>query len=1551
MNERKGKTISCALIGDESLLIQCGELLRERGHAIVATITGSDAVADWARSHGLPVLPPGKNLEQDLAPYTYDWFFSIANLRMIPAPIWKRAHVGAANFHDGPLPRFAGLNCPAWAILGGETEYGVTWHALSEGIDEGDIYANSSFEIGEEETALSLNAKCFAAGISSFAELLEKIERGTLSGEPQAFDQRTYFARHQRPYAAATIDFTKTTAEIVRLARGLEFGDRYTNPLAMPKIRTAGGTYAAIGVEAEPITETHPAGTVISAAEDGAIIATADGAVRIASLRDASGIRITPCRALKAGDVLPALESAEADRLMEFATELAKSESFFVSRLKNARAPDVSGLTPAGTGDAPVGMLSLARPAQWSAEETAQAIACFFARTGNQSRFTLSFSDDRLASESAALAGYLAPTVPLTLTVAADTTIAGLSETVAAELEQAKTRRGYSCDLVGRIPGVAPPVGGVALRIAENAAANLAVAGSALTFAIVSGSPDIPVHVDTSRLSRDNAEALLRQMAATFAALAGSERPTLISDLPVMSRDEVNALILDRNRTERDYDRDALVHQLIERQAKITPDATALISGAQMLTYRELDQSADRIAATLAARGVGADKLVGLYINRSCDLVVAALAILKAGGAYVPLDPTYPPDRIALMIEDSGLSIILTDEGLTPPIGSAKVEVLTVDQAARASEAQASPPSSDATPGNLAYVIYTSGSTGRPKGVMVEHRNVVNFFAGMNDRIPRSDGVQPVWLAVTSLSFDISVLELFWTLAHGFAVVVNSSRQRPAVSPRRRAAGSKPMDFSLYFWGNDDGAGPRKYQLLLDGARFADAHDFRAVWTPERHFHAFGGPYPNPSVTGAAVAAVTSNLDIRAGSCVVPLHHPARVAEEWAVIDNISNGRAGIAFASGWMPEDFLLRPENAPPNNKTAMLRDVETVRKLWRGEAVSFPAPNGKQVDVITQPRPVSRDLPVWVTTAGNPDTYREAARLGANVLTHLLGQSIDEVADKIRIYRETLKETGRNPADYTVTLMLHTLIGQDREEVRDIAREPMKNYLRSAAALIKQYAWAFPAFKKPQGVSNPMDIDLQSLDPEEFDAIIEFAFLRYFDDSGLFGTVDDALNRVDQLTAIGVDEIACLIDFGVKTEIALEALKPLADVVAAARAPAIEAAADAEEDATLAALIRRHGVTHMQCTPSMAAMALMSADDREALKSVRHLFIGGEALQPALINDLRSVTDATIENMYGPTETTIWSSTGPASARGEGAVPLGKPIANTQLYIFDDMQRLVPKGVAGELCIGGDGVTRGYLGRPDLTAERFLQNPFVDGGRIYRTGDLVRIGEDSEIHFLGRADHQVKVRGFRIELGEIEARIGLHPDVAEAVVVAREDDPNDVRIVAYVRYKGAAVSEADVRTHVQGALPDFMVPAHFVTVQSFPLTPNAKVDRKALPRPEEAMRAKPAAEYVAPANDLQIKISEAFRKLLGIERVGVSDNFFTLGGHSLLAVQLHRDLKANVSQTLTITDVYRFPTVAGLAAHIQDRGQASKHLASVADRAAARRQAMLGRRGVGR
>jgi len=259
------------------------------------------------------------------------------------------------------------------------------------------------------------------------------------------------------------------------------------------------------------------------------------------------------------------------------------------------------------------------------------------------------------------------------------------------------------------------------------------------------------------------------------------------------------------------------------------------------------------------------------------------------------------------------------------------------------------------------------------------------------------------------------------------------------------------------------------------------------------------------------------------------------------VIDNLTNGRVGLAIASGWQPDDFVLRPENTPPDNKPAMYEAIDQLRSLWRGDAVEFPTRDGTPFAVVTQPRPVSKTLPVWVTTAGNPETWKEAGQIGANVLTHLLGQSVDEVADKIKIYHAALRDAGHDPADFKVTVMLHTYLDETREKAEEIARGPMKDYLRSAAGLIKQYAWAFPAFKKPKGATSPFQVDLEGLDAEEMEAILEFAFQRYFNDSGMFGTIDDGIARAEQLKRIGVDEIACLIDYGIAVDTVMAGLAP--------------------------------------------------------------------------------------------------------------------------------------------------------------------------------------------------------------------------------------------------------------------------------------------------------------------------------------------------------------------------------------------------------------------------
>lgn len=266
----------------------------------------------------------------------------------------------------------------------------------------------------------------------------------------------------------------------------------------------------------------------------------------------------------------------------------------------------------------------------------------------------------------------------------------------------------------------------------------------------------------------------------------------------------------------------------------------------------------------------------------------------------------------------------------------------------------------------------------------------------------------------------------------------------------------------------------------------------------------------------------------------------------------------------------------------------------------------------------------------------------------------------------------------------------------------------------------------------------------------------------------------------------------------------------------------------------------------------------------------------------------------------------------------VGIGTPIANTTLHVLDEDQRPVPLGQEGELWIGGAGVTRGYWRREALTAERFVE---IGGERLYRTGDLVRLRADGGVDFLGRADHQVKIRGYRIELGEIETQLDALPGVTQSVVMAREDQPGDVRLVAYVL--GHADTGA-LKAALAGVLPAHMVPSAVVRLESFPLTPNKKIDRKALPAPQSVVRAAPvAAPVAANAGDTQARIAAIWQRVLGVAEVKPGDNFFQLGGHSLLAVQAHREIREALALPgLSITDVFRFPVLSALAGHIDGK-----------------------------
>jgi enterobactin synthetase component F len=349
-------------------------------------------------------------------------------------------------------------------------------------------------------------------------------------------------------------------------------------------------------------------------------------------------------------------------------------------------------------------------------------------------------------------------------------------------------------------------------------------------------------------------------------------------------------------------------------------------------------------------------------------------------------------------------------------------------------------------------------------------------------------------------------------------------------------------------------------------------------------------------------------------------------------------------------------------------------------------------------------------------------------------------------------------------------------------------------------------------------------------------------------------------------------------------------------------------------LARLIRNSGATHLQATPSLWRILLASSET--TLDGI-HVLVGGEALSAELAARLKGMA-ARITQFYGPTETTVWSTAFELDEVGGSAPPIGRPIINTQLYVLDEDRQLVPTGAAGELYIGGEGVAKGYLNRPKLTEERFVANPFArDGSRMYRTGDLVRWSDDGLLEFIGRVDDQVKINGHRIELGEIESQLLLHVTVAEAAVAAHRNGDGSSSLAAYiVERSGISVDINSLRSFLAGRLPGYMVPATFMLLDAMPLTPNGKLDRKALPAPEWIR----GNVYAEPVTWTEKKLVALWQQVLGMERVGLHDNFFELGGDSLKVAELVAHFPSYFEMELPLGSLFEAPTIANLAALVE-------------------------------
>ncbi|MFE9279657.1 MupA/Atu3671 family FMN-dependent luciferase-like monooxygenase, partial [Paenibacillus glucanolyticus] len=739
---------------------------------------------------------------------------------------------------------------------------------------------------------------------------------------------------------------------------------------------------------------------------------------------------------------------------------------------------------------------------------------------------------------------------------------------------------------------------------------------------------------------------------------------------------------------------------------------------------------------------------------------------------------------------------------------------------------------------DLVYIMYTSGSTGKPKGVQINHRNLLTFFEGMRQRLEPS--TQEAFFAMTSISFDPSVMELLWTLAYGVQVVLNVSdtTQYERLDRYVEQGDLLDIDFSLFFFSSydHDQEAHAKYQLLLDTTRFADQNDFQAVWIPERHFHEFGGLYPNPSVICSALSMVTEKIAIRSGSVVSPLHPSLRIAEDWSVVDNLSKGRVGLSFAAGWIANDFVLNSE-AYSARKATMFQQIEEVKRLWGGGTLELTNGLGQNVKVQTFPRPIQKELPVWVTSSGNPETFKEAGKIGANVLTHMLGQNVEDLERNIRLYKESLEASGYEANQGKVTVMLHTFIGEDNDEVKRLVKEPFCEYLRTSTDLIATLA---------KGLG--MDVDPANAG-KAMDELIEIGFERYWQTAALLGSRETCSRLLGQLSRIGVQEIACLIDFGLSPELVMEGLQRL-------NAWREDIRREKAEN-----IARKYPIRTIQCTPSRLRMLLEDPGSQRFLRSLRTILVGGEALTLKLVQEVRRRTDARIFNLYGPTETTVWSSLYEVKNPSDPIV-LGEPIMNRQFYVLDPNRKVVPIGVIGEIYIGGDGVSPGYMDK-ELNAGAFVDHPYHEGKVLYRTGDMGRYLPNGMIEYRGRNDNQVKIRGYRVELGEVEKVLLSQPGVRAGVVLVKEDEKATKRLVAYLEVEEGAQQSA-IREGMKQTLPHYMIPSIFVMMDKLPLNPNGKIHRKMLPEPHERWTGETKAKRV-PETELERQVAQIWEQTL--------------------------------------------------------------------------------------
>lgn len=812
------RQLRCFVMGEGSLLIQCAQCLMDHNYQILGMIASDSLAVQWALNAAIPIVQPNASLKAVLSQQPFDYLFSIANSIILSEDLLNLPQRYAINYHDSPLPRYAGLHAPAWALLNQESQHAITWHVMRPKLDAGEILKQVPVTVAPTDTALTLNLKSYEAAVASFQALINELATGTETYTPQVLAQRSYVSRRHKPASGIQFHWQRSAEDLEALVRGLSFAP-LVNPIGLPKLPFNHPVVVSKLKVLDQPSRCLP-GTIVAIYPDAVQVASQTHDVLLQKCQTLQGQPLSLPQflaqvGLKAGDQLPDLRIEQAAQIDRFDSSIVSQESYWVQRLQALQpiplpaAWQSGGSQPGATEykvselhpdtiaalqhlalDLSVGNSSGNLISNSIGTVLMAAFAAYLYRVGEHNCFDIGFTHPTLQAEVANLAGYFAAHVPCRIAISPEQGFRQVAATVAEQVEQVQRRKTFTSDLVARYPQLASQE---QLRAANPLAIGCQqvnqledfqpppTVGAALTCILPADGRGCgwcydPATIETQRIEQIAAQFtdfLQELLVDPDRGLADVQLPPLqrLSDL------EQHQILVAWNATEIEYPMHLRLHDLFEAQVEQAPDAVAVVFEGQALTYCELNHRANQVAHRLQALGVQPEVTVGICIERSLEMVVGLLGILKAGGAYVPLDPSYPSDRLAHILTDANPAAVLTLEKFRPLLDAAIPTVCLDTDWPTISAESAENPASPATADHLAYIIYTSGSTGKPKGVLIEHRGAVNTILDINRRF--AVGAVDRGLAVCSLNFDLSVYDVFGMLAAGGAIIL----PKPAIAP------------------------------------------------------------------------------------------------------------------------------------------------------------------------------------------------------------------------------------------------------------------------------------------------------------------------------------------------------------------------------------------------------------------------------------------------------------------------------------------------------------------------------------------------------------------------------------------------------------------------------------------------------------------------------------------------------------------------------------------------------------------------------------------------